>query len=68
MELVDRFSADGEAIGSVSDLISGGNELLEIKTPDGRTLMGPFVEEIVPEVHLNDGWLLLTPPPGLLEL
>ena len=32
-----RLSADGEAIGSVSDLISGGNELLEIKTPDGRT-------------------------------
>jgi 16S rRNA processing protein RimM len=26
------------------------------------------VEAIVPEVHLEDGWLLLTPPPGLLEL
>ena len=63
-----RLSADGETIGNVSDLISGGNELLEIKTPDGRTLMVPFVEAIVPEVHLNDGWLLLTPPPGLLEL
>ncbi|QNI72264.1 16S rRNA processing protein RimM [Synechococcus sp. NOUM97013] len=63
-----RLSAEGEAIGSVSDLISGGNELLEIKTPDGRTLMVPFVEAIVPEVHLNDGWLLVTPPPGLLEL
>lgn len=63
-----RLSAEGEAIGSVSDLISGGNELLELKTPDGRTLMVPFVEAIVPEVHLEDGWLLLTPPPGLLEL
>jgi len=28
----------------------------------------PFVESIVPEVHLNKGWLLLTPPPGLLDL
>ena len=63
-----RLSSDGEAIGTVSDLISGGNELLEIKTPDGRALMVPFVEAIVPEVHLKDGWLLLTPPPGLLEL
>ena len=63
-----RLSADGEAIGTVSDLISGGNELLEIQTPDGRTLMVPFVEAIVPEVHLEQGWLLLTPPPGLLEL
>ena len=52
MDLETRLSAFGEAIGSVSDLISGGNELLEI----------------VPEVHRNDGWLLLTPPHGLLEL
>ena len=63
-----RLSANGQAIGTVSDLISGGNELLELKTPDGRTLMVPFVEAIVPEVHLNDGWLLLTPPRGLLDL
>ena len=63
-----RLSADGEAIGSVSDLISGGNDLLVLERPDGRTLMVPFVEAIVPEVHLNAGWLLLTPPPGLLEL
>ena len=68
MSLKARLSAEGEAIGSVSDLISGGNELLELKTSDGRTLMVPFVEAIVPEVHLNDGWLLLTPTPGLLEL
>ena len=52
----------------MSDLISGGNELLKLKTPDDRTLMVRFVEAIVPEVHLNDGWLLITPPPGLLDL
>ena len=50
------------------DLISGGNDLLEIKRTDGSTLLIPFVEAIVPEVHLNDGWLLLTPPPGLMDL
>ena len=63
-----RLSAYGETIGTVQNLISGGNELLELTTPDGRTLMVPFVEAIVPEVHLKDGWLLLTPPPGLLDL
>ena len=62
-----RRSTNDEEIVSASDLISGGNELLEIKTPDGRTLMVPSVEAIVPEVRLNNGWLLLTPPPGLLE-
>ena len=63
-----RLAADGPAIGTVSDLISGGNDLLEITTSDGRKLLIPFVEAIVPEVHLKEGWLLLTPPPGLLEL
>ena len=63
-----RLTADGPAIGTVSDLISGGNDLLEITTTDGRKLLIPFVEAIVPEVKLREGWLLLTPPPGLLEL
>ena len=63
-----RLAANGPAVGTVSDLISGGNDLLEITTAEGRKLLIPFVEEIVPEVQLEDGWLLLTPPPGLLEL
>ena len=62
-----RLAADGPAVGTVSDLISGGNDLLEITTSEGRKLLIPFVEAIVPEVQLG-GWLLLTPPPGLLEL
>ena len=63
-----RLTADGPPIGTVSDLVSGGNDLLEVTTSDGHKLLIPFVEAIVPEVHLKDGWLLLTPPPGLLEL
>ena len=63
-----RLAADAAPIGEVSDLISGGNDLLEIRTPDGRRLLIPFVAAIVPEVHTVEGWLLLTPPPGLLEL
>ena len=63
-----RLTADGPTIGTVSNLISGGNDLLELNTAEGRKLLIPFVEAIVPEVHLNEGWLLITPPPGLLEL
>jgi len=59
---------DSDVVGTVSDLISGGNDLLEITRPDGRKLLIPFVEQIVPEVHQTEGWLLITPPPGLLEL
>ncbi|BEV35520.1 ribosome maturation factor RimM [Synechococcus sp. M16CYN] len=63
-----RLTADGDAIGTVTDLIHGGNDLLEIKYADGRTFLIPFVKTIVPEVYLKEGWLLLTPPPGLLDL
>ena len=59
---------DSAVVGTVSDLISGGNDLLEITRADGRKLLIPFVEQIVPEVHLTEGWLLITPPPGLLDL
>ena len=63
-----RLEIQGPDIGTVSDLISAGNDLLEIRRTDGRTSLVPFVEAIVPEVHLEEGWLLLTPPPGLLDL
>lgn len=33
-----------------------------------RRILIPFVEPIVPEVHLDEGWLGITPPPGLLEI
>ena len=63
-----RLAGSDDAIGTVSNLISGGNDLLEIQLHSGRTVLVPFVEAIVPEVQLEEGWLLLTPPPGLLEL
>ena len=33
-----------------------------------RRILIPFVEPIVPEVNLAEGWLGITPPPGLLEI
>ncbi|MDO4918495.1 ribosome maturation factor RimM [Kocuria sp.] len=61
----------GEArIGTVKALIQGrAQDLLEL-TPEGggQPLLIPFVEEIVPEVDLERGLVLVTPPPGLLEL
>ena len=63
-----RLDVDGPAIGHVIDLHHGGNDLLEIElSADGRHCLVPFVEPIVPEVHVAAGWLLLTPPQGLLD-
>lgn len=64
-----RLLPEKSAIGRVTDLIHAGNDLLEIAlAPDQRRAWIPFVEAIVPEVHLDQGWIGLTPPPGLLDL
>ncbi len=55
-------------IGYVTDLIKGGNDLLEIELVEGKKVLVPFVKEIVPEIEINEKWLLINPPPGLLEL
>lgn len=65
-----RLLADGRVLGTVTDLIHGGNDLLEVALSgaEGRTVLIPFVEAIVPTVELEEGWVGLTPPPGLLEI
>ena len=55
-------------IGYVTDLIKGGNDLLEIELVGGKKVLVPFVKEIVPEIEIKEKWLLINPPPGLLEL
>ena len=63
-----RLEPEGPAVGKVSNLTSAGNDLLEIELAEGRKVLIPFVKEIVPDIKITEGWLLLTPPDGLLEL
>ncbi|RAX44029.1 ribosome maturation factor RimM [Arthrobacter sp. AQ5-06] len=43
-------------------------DLLVVETSDGKEVLVPFVEQIVPEVNVADGFVLLTPPDGLFEV
>jgi 16S rRNA processing protein RimM len=61
----------GELVGRVRDLLHAGNDLLEVELGEergGRTILIPFVKAIVPVVKLKEGWVGITPPPGLLDL
>ncbi len=63
-----RKGPEKTLIGYVTDLIKGGNDLLEIELVEGKKVLVPFVKEIIPEIEIKEKWLLINPPPGLLEL
>jgi 16S rRNA processing protein RimM len=42
-------------------------DLLSVSKVDGIEVLIPFVKQIVPEVDLRKGQLVITPPPGLLD-
>jgi len=62
-------SADGAALGQIVAVQNyGAGDLLEVRpATGGKTVLVPFTENIVPEVDLDGGWLLMLPPDGLFE-
>jgi 16S rRNA processing protein RimM len=60
--------ADGAEVGTVREIVrSPGGELLVIERADGTEALVPFVREIVPEVDVLGGRVVLDPPEGLLS-
>jgi 16S rRNA processing protein RimM len=64
----------GEQVGTVTDVLHHGQDLLVITSgaggvagDGGAETLVPFVRAIVPEVDLAAGRLVLDPPPGLLD-
>jgi 16S rRNA processing protein RimM len=59
---------DGSAVGVVSEVGHGAQDLLIVARPEGGTVMVPFVTAIVPEVDLDARRVVIDPPVGLLDL
>jgi len=58
----------GSLVGAVDDVLHSGQDVLVVKTTDGRDVMVPFVLPLVPEVDVASGFLVIDPPEGLLDL
>jgi 16S rRNA processing protein RimM len=59
-----------EHVGEVTDVLHYGQDLLVIKGTGARSgteIMVPFVTELVPEVDLASGRIVIDPPAGLLD-
>lgn len=58
---------EGREIGEVTQVLHGAaQDLLGIRTPDGRDTLVPFVEALVPEVDLGAGRVVVADRPGLV--
>jgi 16S rRNA processing protein RimM len=57
---------DGRALGEVTAVLHGAQDILRIRTPDGREGLVPFVAALVPEVDVPGGRVVVADRPGLV--
>jgi 16S rRNA processing protein RimM len=61
------YDLEGRELGSVTALVHGGaQDLLSIRTPEGRDTLVPFVRQLVPEVDVAGGRVVVADRPGLV--
>ena len=55
--------ADGTTIGRVAAVHNyGAGDILEVHAEGSDTFLFPFTRQVVPEVHLRDGYVVIEPP------
>jgi 16S rRNA processing protein RimM len=56
----------GEELGRIEDILeTGAHDVIVVRGPRGEVLL-PSVEQVVREVDLEQGRVIVDPPPGLL--
>ena len=63
---LEVFDLDGRALGEVGAVLHGAQDLLQVRTSDGRDALVPFVTALVPEVDLAGGRIVVADRPGLV--
>jgi len=59
-------NVDGAAIGEVTGVVHGAQDLLQVRASDGRQTLVPFVAALVPEVDVAGGRVVVADRPGLV--
>jgi 16S rRNA processing protein RimM len=57
----------GERVGTVRDIIETGASDIYVAENDGKEVLIPAVEEVVYEVDLETGRIIIDPPEGLID-
>ena len=66
LEGMTVYNTAGNLIGKVNHITQGGNDILVIKDDDGKEIMVPFVDELVPEVNLQEKTITINEIKGLI--
>jgi 16S rRNA processing protein RimM len=61
------YDIGGAHLGEIVGLVHGAQDLLQVRTPDGRDALVPFVAALVPEVDLAGGRVVIADRPGLVS-
>jgi 16S rRNA processing protein RimM len=62
------YDLDGTLLGELTAVQHGSaQDLLTIRTPDGRSTLVPFVTALVPEVDVPGGRVVIADRPGLVS-
>ncbi len=65
---LSAYDLEGRLLGTVKGLVHGAaQDLVTVLTPDGREALVPFVKELVPEVDVPGGRLVVADRPGLVS-
>lgn len=67
LEGLAAYDVDGTPLGEVTGLVHGAQDLLRIRTADGREALVPFVAALVPEVDLDARRVVVADRPGLVR-
>lgn len=61
-------TTDGVEAGEVIDVVHlPSQDLLEIRRPAGNAVLVPLVEQLVPELNVDKGYVVVADRPGLLD-
>ncbi|HWI43834.1 MAG TPA: ribosome maturation factor RimM [Nocardioides sp.] len=63
---LQAYDVDGTLLGELVGLMHGAQDILRIRTTDGREALVPFVSALVPEVDVAGGRVVIADRPGLV--
>jgi len=59
---------DGSPVGHVREILRQGAQSLLVIAGDAGDVLVPMVPQICTRIEVEDGWMVIEPPEGLLEL